>query len=124
MERTGPLRYSYTVILFVLAGLALIAIANHEFLIRTAANKVELVIAVMRCVQVLEAIIFLFAVTVGILRTYRSPLAWPTTAAVSILLAVWVPFGTAAFIYWVGWVRKPERASATGALRDCQESLP
>ena len=104
------LKYSYTVILFVLAGLSLIAAFNHELLIRITAN--EVVTPILRFVQAIEAIIFVFALIVAVLRTYRSPLALPTTAAVSILLALWMPFGTAAFIYWVGWVRKYERQPA------------
>lgn len=107
-EGACPLRYSYTVILLVLAGLALMATASHEFLIRTASQD-EIVAAVLRFVQAVEVIIFLLAVTAAVLRTYRSRLALPVTAAVSILLVLWVPFGTAAFTYWVGWVRKRER---------------
>jgi len=109
------LKYSYTVVLFVVAGFSLIAAFNHEFLIRRMANDV--VTPILRLVQTIEAILFVLALIVGVLRTYRSPLAPPTTAAVSILLALWVPFGTAAFIYWVGWVRKHERQNAESASR-------
>jgi hypothetical protein len=63
--------------------------------------------------QAIELVICVFALTVAVLRTKRSDLARPTTAAVSILLIIWAPFGTAAFIWWVGWVRKREKLPAS-----------
>jgi hypothetical protein len=59
--------------------------------------------------QAIELVLGVFALTVAVLRTKRSELARPTTAAVSILLIIWAPFGTAAFIWWIGWVRRRER---------------
>ncbi len=43
-----------------------------------------------------------------ILRTKKSPLASLATKATSYILIAWVPFGTAAFFYWIGKVRKKE----------------
>jgi len=45
----------------------------------------------------------------AILRARRSPYALATTGAASVLFLPWIPFGTAAFVYWFGWVRKKER---------------
>jgi len=43
-----------------------------------------------------------------ILRTKKSPLASFATRATSYILIAWFPFGTAAFFYWIGKVRKKE----------------
>jgi hypothetical protein len=45
----------------------------------------------------------------AILRARRSPYALAATRAASVLFLPWIPFGTAAFVYWFGWVRKRER---------------
>jgi hypothetical protein len=43
-----------------------------------------------------------------ILRTKKSPLASFATRTTSYILIAWVPFGTAAFFYWIRKVRKRE----------------
>jgi len=43
-----------------------------------------------------------------ILRTKKSPFASLATRATSYILIAWFPFGTAAFFYWIGKVRKKE----------------
>jgi hypothetical protein len=43
------------------------------------------------------------------LRVIRSPAALPATRLLSIVLVLWVPFGTAAFVYWLLRVRELER---------------
>ncbi len=58
------------------------------------------------------AIVCIVALAVAILRSKGSPLARPTTAAVSILLALWLPLGTAMFIWWVAFVRRQESQPA------------
>jgi hypothetical protein len=59
--------------------------------------------------------IFLYALfsigcwTAAFLRKRGSPHATLVTAVLSTIFVIWVPFGTAAFIYWIGRVRKKER---------------
>jgi len=42
------------------------------------------------------------------LRARRSSYAMTTTRAISTILLMWFPLGTAAFVYWIRWVRKKE----------------
>ena len=102
---------AYTVYLFVLAVLALMMVFSHQMLLEImVANGDNVVIrAVFRYLQAIEAVVFLSALAVAMLRTRGSDLAAPTTAALSIFLVMWFPLGTAAFIWWVGWVRRSER---------------
>lgn len=44
-----------------------------------------------------------------ILRIKKSPLASLATRATSCILIAWFPFGTAAFFYWIGKIRKREK---------------
>ena len=106
-----PLDSAYTVYLYVVGGLALMMVFSHQMLlvITTAEEPNTFLRGVLRSLQAIELVVFFFAITVAVLRSKKSDLARPTTAAVSILLAMWVPFGTAAFIWWVGWVRRRER---------------
>jgi uncharacterized membrane protein YobD (UPF0266 family) len=99
---------TYTIVLYVLAGFALLTAVSHGFIIRLVEGD-DVVVLVLRFVQTIEAIIFLFALVVAVLRTYRVRAAVPATVALSILMIFWVPFGTAGFVYWLGWVRRRER---------------
>jgi len=102
---------AYTVILFLIAGLMIFSILTHEMVIATARSLDA--VAVFRMIQSIQAVYAIFAFSVGVLRALRSPLALPTTAAISILLAPLIPFGTAAFVYWMVSVRQRERAGHT-----------
>lgn len=106
---------AYTVCLFVVSGLAAMMVFAHQMLIVLLRqdNESETLTAIFRFLQAVEAILCLATLAVGVLRSRKSPLAGPTTVAVSILLAMWVPFGTAMFIWWVAWVRRRERCPAT-----------
>ncbi len=87
-------------------------LASHTFVIiplMQDEGSDAIVLHFLRSLQAYEAILFAFCILVGVLRVYRSPLAGPTTAALSILLILWAPIGTAAFVYWIGWVRRRER---------------
>ncbi len=109
----NPARYSfaYTVGLYVVSAVAAMTIASHQMLIvmmqESEADKI--VISILRFLQAVELIISAFAMAVAILRTRNAQSARTTTAAVSILLAFWPPFGTAVFIWWVVWIRPRER---------------
>jgi hypothetical protein len=100
--------YSYTVLLFVSAGVALLLVYADQTLVSRQADDPQFV-TVMRFVQAIEVIFCTLALTVGILRMLGHRVAIPTTPAVSVLLIFWFPVGTAAFVYWVGWVRKWEQ---------------
>jgi hypothetical protein len=52
------------------------------------------------------------SLSVAVLRSLRSPVAEPATVAVSVILLLWLPLGTAAFIYWLVSVRKREPVDA------------
>ncbi len=102
---------AYTVYLFVLSGLAVMSVFSHEMFIAMVAKDDSdgVITALFRCIQATELICAALGITAGCLRVYGSRLATPATAAVSILLIVWFPLGTAAFIWWVARVRKQER---------------
>lgn len=104
---------AYTILLFILGGLALLVLASHTFLIipimQEEAEPDPIVLSVFRFLQVVEVFLSVSCIAVGILRVFGFRLARPATAAISILLFFWLPFGTAAFLYWVFWVRKRER---------------
>jgi len=55
------------------------------------------------------AFLAIFCLATAVLRFRKSPYALFATNAISILLVVWIPFGTAASVYWFGWVRKKEK---------------
>jgi len=88
-------------------------VAGHQMLIVMTVQEEPnaVTVALLRFLQGVELILFAATLWVAILRSRQSPLAGATTAAVSILLIFWVPFGTAMFIWWVGWVRRRERRS-------------
>lgn len=54
--------------------------------------------------------IAVIAAFVTYLRARESAYAHGATAAFNVLLAVYFPFGTAAFLYWLLAIRKRERA--------------
>lgn len=102
---------AYTVCLYVIGGLALMMVFSHQLVVEFLEEEEEdhVLMVVLRFVQAIEVIVFVYAVTVATLRAKNSPLAAPTTTALSILLVFWPPWGTAVFIWWVGWVRRRER---------------
>ncbi len=107
--------FAYTVCLFIVSALAAMMVFSHQMFIVMWRQEDggEIPIAIFRFLQAVEVILCLAALAVGVLRSRKSALAKPTTAAVSILLAFWAPFGTAMFIWWVAWVRRRERGPAT-----------
>jgi len=49
---------------------------------------------------------------VAFLRVIHSPAALPATRLLSVVLALWFPIGTTAFLYWFFRVRHSERSAA------------
>jgi hypothetical protein len=102
--------YGYTVLLFVYGFvLVMAAVMMHS----VAAREGEDAWA-MRLAGNIEAILAVGCLSVAVLRSRGSPLARPTTAAISMVLAISFPFGTAAFFWWLLDVRKQERPEAPG----------
>ncbi len=62
----------------------------------------------LRILAWLEAIQAAGCLLVAALRARGSAVAAPATAAISILLSLWIPLGTAAFIWWLVRVRQQE----------------
>ncbi len=107
---------AYTVCLFIVSALAAMTVFAHQMFIEMfrQEDESEIPIAIFHFLQAVEVILCIATLAVGVLRSRMSPLAGPTTVAVSILLAIWVPFGTAMFIWWVVWVRRQERCPECG----------
>lgn len=97
---------AYTVLLFVYGFvLVLAAIVLHS----VAGREPEAEAAwAMRFVRNIEALLAVACLAVATLRSLGSPIAAPATAAISIVLSISFPFGTAAFIWWLVSIRKRE----------------
>jgi hypothetical protein len=97
--------HGYTVLLFVYGFfLVMAAVMMHSL----AAQETEGAFG-MRLAGNIQAILAVGCLVVALLRSRGSPLARPTTAAISIVLAISFPFGTAAFFWWLLSVRQQER---------------
>ncbi len=96
---------AYTVLLFVYGFvLVLAAIVLHS----VAKGDVESAWS-LRLVRNIEAALALACLAVAVLRSLGSAVAAPATAAISIVLSISFPFGTAAFVWWLVSIRKRER---------------
>ena len=104
--------HAYTIVLAILGVLSLLFLAMKILLIvRPPENYVTHTQMAMFWLLFYSLIsIALFSAIV--LRIKESPFAIFTTRAISFLLLIWVPFGTAAFIYWIWKVRNKEGAKA------------
>ena len=63
---------------------------------------------VLRVDQVVALLLSPAALLAAIARLRRWPIALPLTRAVSVLLVIVFPIGTAVFIYWLASVRRRE----------------
>jgi len=110
-----PFERPYTVILFALGAMALLNVFSLQLTVDIAPRDTELTAsqfrAVLRYVQVTAGFLAVAYCVVGILRVRSSTFAPPATALMSIVSLLLFPFGTATFVYWVGWVRKREQTS-------------
>ncbi|HRX86008.1 MAG TPA: hypothetical protein P5572_13395 [Phycisphaerae bacterium] len=114
LQRPTPYHEGFTIALFVIAGLAAMMAYSHQMIIGLTAGDegADAIRIVLRFLQAIEVIYAAAGIAVGCLRAYRAPLARPLTAALSILLIVWVPFGTALFVWWLLRVRAHDRSVA------------
>ena len=122
-ERGGrtPFEPAFTVILFALGAVSLFNVLTLQLAadVATANSELELlqIRDVLRFVQ-MSALLFAAAYcVVGVLRVRASAFARSGTALLSALSLLVFPFGTAAFVYWLGWVRKREKASLDASDR-------
>lgn len=101
---------AYTIVLSILGVLSLLFIAMKILLI---VRPPEDYVAHAQTAIFLVAFYSLLSITCWsavVMRIRKSPFAVFATRAISSLLLVWVPFGTAAFVYWIWRVRKSEEA--------------
>lgn len=101
---------SYTIILALLSSLSLSLLAINEF------HQLRLFDGSLLLPTVAAKLFFgmlgTFLASVSGVRWRRSSSAYMWTMIASTLLLLLFPFGTAASIYWFGWVRARERAGA------------
>ncbi len=103
--------HGYTVLLFVY-GFFLVTAAITMY--SMAAREAEDPAWAMRLAANFEAVLAAGCLTVAVLRSLGSQVAAPATSAISIVLSISFPFGTAAFVWWLVSIRKRERAAAPG----------
>jgi succinate-acetate transporter protein len=113
---SGRPRYqtSFTVCLYVTSMLAAMMIFSHQIIIVSLLEKHgdSIAITVIRSLQAFEAILAVACLATAILRSKESASASHLTAAVSIVLIFWCPFGTAIFLWWVISIRRRERPAS------------
>jgi cytochrome bd-type quinol oxidase subunit 2 len=110
-----PFVQSYTVIFFALGAVALVNVFTLQLSLDLYPGDAEAASSQFRAViRYVQATALIWAVAycvVGILRVRGLVLARTATALLSVVSLFLFPFGTAAFIYWLGWVRKREMVS-------------
>ena len=103
----------YTVVLFALGAVALLNMFSLQLSVDITSGDPEITSsqfqAVIRYVQATFGFLAAAYCVVGILRVRCSTFAPSATALMSIVSVLLFPFGTAAFVYWIGWVRKREQ---------------
>ena len=104
---------SYTIILILLGLISLGTLALRIFLIVEQVEYSTAPVSTNILLIPINAFITLGSWGTVILRFRRSPYALFATRAISIVILFWLPFGTAAFIYWVVWIRKKEKPNNT-----------
>lgn len=99
---------AYTVALWVFGFFVAIA----ALIMHTVAAKETEQVWVFHLVRNIEIAVAVACFAVATLRSIASPAAGTATTALSILLAIWFPFGTALFVWWIASVRKQEAPAA------------
>lgn len=107
-SQTISLSRSYTIILSLLGMLALLFSTSRLISTMQGARPIAGSVSLESFVSVIYVILVLGCWITVFLRARRSPYALAATGVISAALLCWIPFGTAAFIYWIGWVRKKE----------------
>jgi len=104
---------SYTIILILLGFISLCFLALYIFLIVEPLEFSTAPTSMNIPSIPIYAFLTLGSWGTAILRFRRSPYALLATRAISVVLIFWLPFGTAASIYWIGWIRKKEKPNNT-----------
>lgn len=104
---------SYTIILILLGFISLCFLAIYIFLIVELLEYFTAPVSLTLISIPIYAFFTLGCWGTAIFRFRRSPYALFATKAISIAILCWFPFGTAAFIYWMGWIRKKEKPENT-----------
>ncbi len=91
---------SYTAVLVVLGLLALALLALEVILIVSPPDGYNEPLQWNLPWALINGLIVISCAVTVTLRLIHSPRAFDVTAFISLLLAFWVPFGTAAYIYW------------------------
>lgn len=91
--------------LLLLSGVLLFIGSVMAFNLAGVYVEVALELRIIAWTEAIQAAGCLF---VAALRARGLPVAAPATAAISILLILWIPLGTAAFVWWLVSVRQQE----------------
>ncbi|MDL2122409.1 MAG: hypothetical protein LWX51_04835 [Deltaproteobacteria bacterium] len=106
---TNTLVRPYTVVLGILGLLSFLFLASEIMLVIHPPEDYYLGQKEMTIFLIPFYLLFSLSCWITtILRTKKFPLASFATRATSYILIAWFPFGTAAFFYWIGKVRKKE----------------
>jgi hypothetical protein len=103
----------YTIILILLGLISLGFLTVKIFLIVKSPVYYTAPVSIDILFIPIYAFITLGSWGTAILRFRKSTYALFATEAISIILLIWFPFGTASFIYWIGWIRKKEKHNST-----------
>ena len=112
-ENTGPpqgisfLR-TYSIILILLGILASLFLALQIFIVVREINPEHRSVSLDTFWILYYTLIVLGCWLVVVLRARKSQYALAATIFITVTVFSWIPLGTAAFIYWLGWVRKKE----------------
>jgi hypothetical protein len=91
---------SYTAVLVVLSVIALAFLGLKILLILSPPEGYNEPLQWNLPWALINGFLLASCVVTIVLRLINSPRAFDVTAFISILLAFWIPFGTAAFVYW------------------------
>ncbi len=101
----------YTVLLWVFGFFLVVA----AVMMHSMSAQEEESAWVFRMVRNMELVMAAACFLVATLRSIGSRIAGTATTAISIILATYFPFGTAAFIWWLVSVRKREESGVAEA---------
>ena len=104
-----PTVRAYTITLILLGALALALLCIKILLIMNPPKSYTTPVFLEIPGFFLYSLLTIGCLTTAFLRSRDSEYAIFSTAVLSTILMIWFPFGTAAFVYWIGWVRKKER---------------
>ena len=103
---------AYTIVLAILGTFSLLFLGMKILLIFQPPENYDMPTQMDIIWVPYYSLLFISCWTTVVLRIKKSSIAIFATRAISLFLLIWVPFGTAAFIYWIWKVRKREEAKA------------